>query len=382
VTALHLLQWLLAVSGGVYGCALLVLLIGQLRLTKPRTDVKRFISVIVAVHNEENTLRLCLTGLARQTYPADRFEIIVADDRSTDSMPALIEEFCKTDNRFSFVRIEPGADAIPKKTALKKALDCARGDIIASTDGDCEVPKTWLSTLCGYFTEDVGMVIGHTRYYPPRTFWQGIDALDYFSQRALGTAFIGIGLAYTCTASNMAYRKELYSRNREAFNSLKIRPAEDNFFLHCTHNSHYSIAVAGDPASYITTAGASNFNHFMNQRFRWAAYGDTIATPPIQVFFIQTLFFNMLVLALLVAGVIDHGALPLLAKAVGLKCAVDFLFIAPSAKRFGCLSLLKYFLPLSIMHVFLVPLIVLKGNLSVFEWKGKRYTSSKSLETR
>ena len=45
------------------------------------------------------------------------------------------------------------------------------------------------------------MVIGHTRYHSPRTFWQGIDALDYFSQRALGTAFIGIGFAYTCAAS-------------------------------------------------------------------------------------------------------------------------------------------------------------------------------------
>ena len=141
MTALHLLQWLLAVSGGVYGCALLVLLIGQLRLARPHTHAKRFISVIVAVHNEENTLRLCLAGLARQTYPADLYEIIIADDRSTDSTPALIEEFCKTDRRFSFVRIEPGADAIPKKTALKKALDCARGDIIASTDGDCEWPS-------------------------------------------------------------------------------------------------------------------------------------------------------------------------------------------------------------------------------------------------
>jgi cellulose synthase/poly-beta-1,6-N-acetylglucosamine synthase-like glycosyltransferase len=357
-----------------------MLLVGQLRLAGQKNDKKHIISVIVAVHNEENNLRRCLESLTLQTYPAGDYEVIIADDRSTDATPEIIDDFCTADNRFKKIRIDAGESVIPKKTALKKALDCACGEIIASTDGDCEVPTTWLSTLNGYFTDKVGMVIGHTHYHPPRNFWQGIDALDYFSQRALGTAFVGIGSAYTCTASNMAYRKEIYLQNRDAFNALKIRPAEDNFFLQCVHhNSRFSIAVATGPGSYITTGGASSFNHYMNQRFRWAAYGDTIATPVIRLFFMQLLCFNLLILALATAvPFTPHGPV-LLAAALGLKCIVDFLFIAPSARLFNCCALLKYFLPLSIAHIVMIPLIVIKGNLSVFEWKGRRYTSSKSL---
>ena len=43
-----------------------------------------FVSVIIPNYNGKPLLVPCLSALRGQTYPADRFEIIVVDDASTD----------------------------------------------------------------------------------------------------------------------------------------------------------------------------------------------------------------------------------------------------------------------------------------------------------
>ncbi|MEX1054626.1 MAG: glycosyltransferase, partial [Rhodothermales bacterium] len=43
-----------------------------------------FVSVLVAARNEEQTLGDCLEALLGQSYPRDLYEILVADDHSTD----------------------------------------------------------------------------------------------------------------------------------------------------------------------------------------------------------------------------------------------------------------------------------------------------------
>jgi glycosyltransferase involved in cell wall biosynthesis len=49
------------------------------------------ISVIVPTHNRRDLLAGLLASLAKQTYPADRWELIVVDDGSTDDTRALLD---------------------------------------------------------------------------------------------------------------------------------------------------------------------------------------------------------------------------------------------------------------------------------------------------
>ncbi|MEU6808271.1 glycosyltransferase [Streptomyces sp. NPDC046831] len=50
-------------------------------------------SVVVPTYNRERLLRLTLESLARQTLPADAFEVLVADDGSADGSAAVAAEF-------------------------------------------------------------------------------------------------------------------------------------------------------------------------------------------------------------------------------------------------------------------------------------------------
>jgi cellulose synthase/poly-beta-1,6-N-acetylglucosamine synthase-like glycosyltransferase len=374
------ISFILIAMAIVYCISILFLTAGLFRVSRPCNTKKHLISVIIAVHNEEQGLPACLQSIAEQEYPKELYEVIIADDRSTDGTAAVISGFCRRHTGFSSVRVEPSLEAVPKKTALLLALDKAKGAVIVSTDGDCVAPKTWLSRLCGFFTDDVGFVIGHTRYPRPKTLWQGIDAIDYLSQRALGAAFAGVNSAYTCTASNMAYRRELFDANREEFARLKVRPAEDNYFLHCAHQSGLRIAVCADAGSVVETSGAASLGQFLHQRFRWAAYGGNIVTPAVKLFFIPALLFYAFLWIGIGFSAWNPAVFHMLLISLAFKVAVDFFFMLRACFMFHSLHLLPYFLPISLVHPIITPLIVLKGNLSSFVWKQDRYTAEKRVD--
>jgi succinoglycan biosynthesis protein ExoA len=94
-----------------------------------------FISVIVPVRNEADHIQRTLIQLLTQNYDCQRFEVIVADGKSTDGtwsiVAALQEEY---DN----LQLLPN----PKRwssAGRNAALRVAKGDILVVIDGHCEL---------------------------------------------------------------------------------------------------------------------------------------------------------------------------------------------------------------------------------------------------
>ena len=74
----------------------------------PPPDAAR-ISVLVPARNEARNMARCLDGLLSQTYP--NFELIVLDDRSSDTMPAILQSYAARDKRLTVltgVELPPG----------------------------------------------------------------------------------------------------------------------------------------------------------------------------------------------------------------------------------------------------------------------------------
>lgn len=356
------------------------LTIGLFRLKSKKSKKINFISIIIAAHNEEEKLRDCLDSVLSQTYSSDSFEILIADDRSTDATPKIAKEYCDQFENVSCVRVEPCEFAIPKKTALARGLEKARGDIIISTDGDCIVTPKWLESMNSYFAANIGMVIGHVNYHKPAHLGSGIDAIDYFSHRALGAAFVGAGSVYTCTAANFAYRKEIYDNVKDEFVKLKVRPAEDNFFINIVHSrTDYLVAVATDAESIVLTEGAQSFKHFFDQRFRWGAYGGNILNIGVQLFFIPVLIFYILIWFGIGGSLFSSSIASAFLISMIIKFSADFFFMLKATHMFKSIYLMKYLPAEWFLHLFLTLVIVIKGNLFSFKWKGKTYTSEKEV---
>jgi chlorobactene glucosyltransferase len=106
-------------------------------LRKSGSDNKEMplVSVLVPARNEETKIGRCIESLLAQDYP--NFELIVIDDRSTDSTGEIIARLAERDPRIKFVK---GKDApsgwIGKCNALAHAVGYASGDWFVFTDAD------------------------------------------------------------------------------------------------------------------------------------------------------------------------------------------------------------------------------------------------------
>jgi|YNPMSStandDraft_1061717.scaffolds.fasta_scaffold08478_4 succinoglycan biosynthesis protein ExoA len=95
-----------------------------------------FISVLVPVRNEERHLDRTLQALLTQDYPADRFEVIVADGQSEDGTVAIVRRW---QQRFAHVHLVTN----PRRwssAGRNAALRQSRGEYIVIVDGHCHLP--------------------------------------------------------------------------------------------------------------------------------------------------------------------------------------------------------------------------------------------------
>ena len=88
------------------------------------------VSIIVPVYNDAIYIRRCLDSLINQTLKD--IEIIVVDDGSTDTTPAVLKEYLKKDSRICVITQENSKQG----TARNNGLKIAKGEYIAFIDSD------------------------------------------------------------------------------------------------------------------------------------------------------------------------------------------------------------------------------------------------------
>jgi glycosyltransferase involved in cell wall biosynthesis len=119
-----------------------------------RGPIEPTVSLILAVHNEEQRIREKLENTLLQDYPRDRLEILVASDGSTDGTDAIVREFQGRGIRL--VRT-PGREG--KEGAQKRAVDASTGEILAFSDAATILPPDAIRTIVMNFRDpEVGCV--------------------------------------------------------------------------------------------------------------------------------------------------------------------------------------------------------------------------------
>jgi glycosyltransferase involved in cell wall biosynthesis len=118
------------------------------------------VSVIIPVFNDVARLALCLRALAQQSYPADRFEIIVIDN---GSIPPAVEMLAQQYPHVTFAyEPAPGSYA-----ARNRGIELAKGRVIGFTDSDCMPSPDWIESgvaaLSG--TPNCGLVAGRVEIF-------------------------------------------------------------------------------------------------------------------------------------------------------------------------------------------------------------------------
>lgn len=162
-------------------------------------DSNPFVSVVVPVFDHVDLLGKCLAALEAQSYPGDRFEVIVVDNGVDPPVPPSL---CPPHARI--VReSQPGAYA-----ARNAGIRHAQGIVLAFTDADCVPAVDWLEAGVSVIrSTDADMVGGHfvcTLRRPAHpTAPELYDTLMSFRQRV----FVHSGFAAT---GNMFARRSAF----------------------------------------------------------------------------------------------------------------------------------------------------------------------------
>jgi len=102
-------------------------------------------TVVVPVRNGEAMINTCVESLLAQRYAADRYEIIVVDNGSTDDTAGVVSSYPVTLLRCPTPGPSPARNAGARRS---------QNEIVAFTDADCIADPGWLGGLAAAFEDD------------------------------------------------------------------------------------------------------------------------------------------------------------------------------------------------------------------------------------
>lgn len=129
----------------------------QPEAVEPARATYPFISVIVPTYNRGRVLPHLFSALAHQLYPADRMELIVVDNSSSDDTEQVVARWARVlPFEVRFYRKDNKGPAASRNYGAARA----RGEVLAFTDSDCLPVPAWLRGAARGFGDGAGIVCG------------------------------------------------------------------------------------------------------------------------------------------------------------------------------------------------------------------------------
>jgi succinoglycan biosynthesis protein ExoA len=115
------------------------------------------VSVIVPIRNEARSIERTLRALAEQDYPADKFEILVADGGSTDDTVPIVRQL---QGEIANLRFFFNAGRL-SSAARNLCVRHMAGDVCVIVDGHCDVAdRQYVRKLAGAFAASGAECLG------------------------------------------------------------------------------------------------------------------------------------------------------------------------------------------------------------------------------
>lgn len=347
--------------------------LGTVREGRSTVNPPPRVSVLIAARNESAGIRATLDSVLDQDY-AGIWDVWVADDRSTDDTPQILEEYrARYPERLHILTIKEIPEGVsPKKHAISKMIEACEGDILCLTDADCIVQREWLTGILREFEPGIELVAGHS-YIPTvpgkSPFIICMQAVETLIYRVAGTAGLAMHLPLTSTGNNLAYRKDFFKSVNGFENVIKIQSGDDDLLMQkLATDRPFAMRYCITPSTFVTTNGKETLKELWEQRKRWAS--KTIYYSP-KIVFVLSMVFLFLTMLCVTAAFSPFSTEVLIATLVAfaLKSLGDLILILRGLKIFRQEHLLKWCIPVEIVHAPFTVLAVLFGLFGRFKWK-------------
>lgn len=343
-----------------------------------RTPVT-FISVVIAVRNEEKNIPVLLDSLFQQQYPKELYEVVLVDDHSTDNTWELIAQSKNNNMKLQAIRLQdqPGSEGPTKsykKKAIEAGINAAQGVLIVTTDADCRFDPAWLSTLATFYeSTQAKFIAAPVKFTGPNNLLTIFQSLDFLTLQGITGASVYKRFHTMCNGANLAYEKSVFLEVNGFENIDHLPTGDDMLLMHKIYKKYPDrILYLKHPSAIVQTDPATTWKAFFHQRIRWASKADSYDDKRIFWALLLVYLVNVGFLVLAIAACFKLTWLFFLVILLLAKILIEFPFVHSVAIFFRQQRLMKYFPFLQPMHILYTIVAGWLGKFGHYEWKGRR----------
>lgn len=341
-----------------------------------------FISIIIAARNEEKNIGDCIRSIIAQTYPKNKFEIIIVDDHSTDSTVSIIQSFQNENIRLlhlsDFIKAEELNSY--KKKSIGTALQFANGELIVTTDADCTASPQWIETLAAFYEEKspvfVALLVAFKNPSKKdgffKRFFKIFQALDFMALQGITGASVFKKIHAMCNGANLAYQKKVFYEAGGFDGIDKIASGDDMLLMQKIQSLYPDKTLFLKSKNIIVeTKPAEDLQEFLDQRIRWASKADSYTDKKITSVLLLVYLLNLWIFIVGISSFFFLKSFYFFLILIAIKILVELIFLYPVAKFFGKEKLLWWFIPAQPFHIFYTLIAGWLGKFGSYRWKGR-----------
>ncbi len=349
------------------------MLLHEFKIRKNYTP-KTKVSVIIPARNEENNIRSVLQDVLAQVYPSHLLQIIVVDDHSTDKTAEIIKSF----DNVLYISLEEVLHNIPQKAYKKKAIEYAiqqsTGDVIITTDADCNMCEYWLQSIVqSYETYGYKCIAAPVCFHEQKHWFAYFQSIDFITMQGITGAVLYTKSASMCNGANFAYEKNAYYAV-DGFKDIDAIASGDDMLLMQKIEKKFP-----NQSSYLKCKDAIVYTHtmptvhdFLQQRIRWASKAPYFKDATIKNVLLLVFVLNCLFPVLLLLSFYKLTFLSVAFIYLAIKVIVEYFFIVQVSTFFNKQKELLWLIVLQPIHILYMIVAGVLGMFGTYQWKGRK----------
>lgn len=229
------------------------------------------ISILIPARNEALYLPSCLDSLGQLDYPADKYEVILGNDDSTDDTEKILQEWVLAAPNRRYLNIVPQQSSLKmngKANALSQMICEAKGEYFLFTDADCVVPVTWAKEMVGSAIQSQSELVTGITKVRPDDWFSAMQGLDWWLTLGMVKVVSDIGYCLTSMGNNMLISRKGYEAIG-GFKNLPLSVTEDFEIAKAAFKKGMKAVHQVTEENMVITQAEETFHDLLIQRKRW-----------------------------------------------------------------------------------------------------------------
>lgn len=223
------------------------------------------VSIVIPAYNEEDTILKTMESVLNLDYPADKIELLILDDGSTDKTASLVKDLIKQNPAKNIRLIKQKNQG--KARALNNALAKLKGEFFACLDADSFVDKDTLKKMLYIFEQnnkELTIVTPGMKVLKPKNLLQKLQKIEYLFAMLLCRLMSHLDCVYIAPGPFSLYRTKTIQK-LGGFDPYNLTEDQEIAYKAQCHQLKLKQCYDG----YVYTIAPKTFKELYQQRNRW-----------------------------------------------------------------------------------------------------------------